>query len=147
MLQELRERVLRAGKKLREYDLIVMAGGTVAARDPETGELHMLGKTFKGLTDAEFADITERLLTLKVRQERNVVVVKPRIVAEVEYDEIQQSPTYPSGMALRFARIKRLRFDKSPEEADTIQRVRELYTLQFRRKAVSSQSGRTSSPK
>jgi len=119
----------------------------LAARDPATGELHMLGKTFKGLTDAEFEDITNRLLALKINQNRNVVVVKPQIVAEVQYDEIQQSPTYPSGMALRFARIKRLRYDKSPEEADTIQRVRELFTLQFKRKATSNQSGRTVSRK
>jgi len=119
----------------------------LAARDPETGELRMLGKTFKGLTDAEFEDITSRLLALKVDQHRNVVVVKPQLVAEVEYDEIQQSPTYPSGMALRFARIKRLRYDKSPEEADTIQHVRELFTLQFKRKAASNQSGRTASRK
>jgi DNA ligase-1 len=115
----------------------------LAARDPETGELHMLGKTFKGLTDAEFEEITNRLLALKVDQHRSVVVVKPQIVAEVEYDEIQQSPTYPSGMALRFARIKRLRYDKSPEEADTIQHVRELFAVQFERKAASHRSGRT----
>lgn len=117
----------------------------LAARDPETSGFHMLGKTFKGLTDTEFEEITSRLLTLKVSQQRNVVVVKPQVVAEVEYDEIQQSPTYPSGMALRFARIKRLRYDKSPEEADTIQHVRELYALQFKRKAASNQSGRTRS--
>jgi DNA ligase-1 len=107
----------------------------------------MLGKTFKGLTDAEFEEITNRLLALKVDQHRNVVVVKPQLVAEVEYDEIQQSPTYPSGMALRFARIKRLRYDKSPEETDTIQHVRELFALQFKRKAASNQSGRSVSRK
>jgi DNA ligase-1 len=115
----------------------------LAARDAESGELHMLGKTFKGLTDAEFEDITNRLLALKVNQQGNVVFVKPQVVAEVEYDEIQRSPTYPSGMALRFARIKRLRYDKSPNEADTIQRVRELYARQFRRKAASGKVGRT----
>jgi DNA ligase-1 len=115
----------------------------LAARDPQTGELHMLGKTFKGLTDAEFEDITKHLLALKVKQRGNVVVVKPQIVVEVEYDEIQQSPTYPSGMALRFARIKRLRYDKSADEADTIQRVRELFAVQFKRKAVSDRAGRT----
>jgi DNA ligase-1 len=151
---------LKIKKSMETLDLIIIAAeyGSgrrhrwlsdyhLAARDPETGELHMLGKTFKGLTDAEFEDITSRLLALKVNQHRNVVVVKPQLVAEVEYNEIQQSPTYPSGMALRFARIKRLRFDKSPEEADTIQRVRELFALQFKRKAASNQSGRTVSRK
>jgi DNA ligase-1 len=95
----------------------------------------MLGKTFKGLTDAEFEEITKRLLELQVGKRRNVVFVQPQIVVEVEYDEIQQSERYPSGKALRFARIKQIRYDKSPEEADTIQRVNEIYLSQFRRKA------------
>jgi DNA ligase-1 len=103
----------------------------------------MLGKTFKGLTDAEFTEITQRLLDLKIEQTRGIVTVQPQIVVEVEYDEIQQSPTYKSGMALRFARIKRLRYDKAPSEADTIHRVQELYESQFERKASLDRVGRT----
>jgi DNA ligase-1 len=115
----------------------------LAARDPETGDYQMLGKTFKGLTDVEFEEITQRLLELKVEQRGGVVTVQPRIVVEVEYDEIQQSPTYKSGMALRFARIKRLRYDKDPSQSDPIQRVQELFDSQFERKASTNRVGRT----
>ncbi len=115
----------------------------LGARDPLTGEYHMLGKTFKGLTDAEFEEITQRLLKLKIGQRRGTVVVKPEIVVEIEYDEIQRSSRYSSGMALRFARIKHLRYDKSAEEADTIQKVEALFNLQFQRKAPSEFVGRT----
>jgi DNA ligase-1 len=128
----------RRHKWLSDYHL--------AAWDPETREFHMLGKTFKGLTDTEFKEITERLLELKIDQRRGIVTVQPQIVVETEFNEIQRSPTYPSGMALRFARIKRIRYDKHPEEADTIQHVRELFDSQFHRKAQSDRVGRTSSP-
>jgi DNA ligase-1 len=115
----------------------------LGARDPVTGEFHMLGKTFKGLTDAEFEEITQRLLELKIDQRRGTVVVKPQIVVEVEYDEIQQSSRYTSRMALRFARIKQIRYDKSAEDADTIQKVESLFKVQFQRKAPSKFVGRT----
>ncbi|MFX1563857.1 MAG: ATP-dependent DNA ligase [Promethearchaeota archaeon] len=147
---------LKIKKSMETLDLVVIAAeyGSgrrhkwlsdyhLAAWDPETREFYMLGKTFKGLTDAEFEEITKRLLELKIGQRRGTVVVQPQIVVEIEYDEIQRSPTYPSGMALRFARIKRIRYDKHPEEADTIQRVRELFDSQFRRKAQTERVGRT----
>jgi DNA ligase-1 len=147
---------LKIKRAMETLDLVIIAAewGTgrrhkwlsdyhLAARDPETGEYHMLGKTFKGLTDAEFEDITHRLLELKIEQRGGVVNVHPRIVVEVEYDEIQQSPTYKSGMALRFARIKRLRYDKDPSQSDPIQRVQELYDSQFERKASTDRVGRT----
>jgi DNA ligase-1 len=107
----------------------------LAARDAETGELITLGKTFKGLTDDEIIGITERLKRLIVREEPHLVVVMPRIVVEVAYNEIQKSPKYDCGMTLRFARIARIRDDKSPDDADTIQRVREIYEKQFEKKA------------
>jgi len=107
----------------------------LAARDEETGELLVVGKTFKGLTDQEIIEMTERLKRLAVREEGHRVVVKPRIVVEVAYNEIQKSPKYKCGMALRFARITRIRDDKSPEEADTIQKVRRIYEKQFEKKA------------
>jgi DNA ligase-1 len=107
----------------------------LAARDAETGELATVGKTFKGLTDDEIIAITERLKGLVVREEPHLVTVVPKIVVEVAYNEIQKSPKYDCGMALRFARITRIRDDKSPDDADTIQRVREIYEKQFEKKA------------
>lgn len=106
----------------------------LAARDAETDEFLSLGKTFKGLTDAEIIEMTRRLKELTVKAEHGGVVVVPKIVVEVAYNEIQKSPKYECGMALRFARITRIRDDKSPEQADTIQRVREIYERQFSKK-------------
>jgi len=107
----------------------------LAARDEETGEFLIVGKTFKGLTDKEIVEMTERLKKLTIRQEARRVIVIPKIVVEVAYNEIQRSPKYKCGMALRFARITRIRDDKSPEEADTIQRLKEIYESQFKHKA------------
>jgi len=106
----------------------------LAARDAETGEFFIVGKTFKGLTDAEIIEMTRRLKELTLKEEPRRVVVVPRIVVEVTYNEIQKSPKYKCGMALRFARINRIRDEKTPEEADTIQRVREIYEKQFLKK-------------
>ena len=106
----------------------------LAARDPVTREFLNLGKTFKGLTDAEIIDLTKRLKESAVSQDGHRVVVVPKVVVEVAYNEIQQSPRYKSQMALRFARITRIRDDKSPEEASTIGQVREIYDRQFRNK-------------
>ncbi|RJS75664.1 ATP-dependent DNA ligase [Candidatus Bathyarchaeota archaeon] len=117
----------RRHKWLSDYHL--------AARDGETGEFVRLGKTFKGLTDEEMERMTERLKKIAVENKGHLVVVKPEIVVEVAYNEIQESPRYKCGMALRFARITRIREDKGPEEADTIQRVREIYERQFEKKA------------
>jgi DNA ligase-1 len=106
----------------------------LAARDAATGEFLNVGKTFKGLTDAEMIEMTRQLKELTVREERNRVVVLPKIVVEVAYNEVQKSPKYTSEMALRFARISRIRDDKSAEEADTIEKVREIFERQFAKK-------------
>ena len=106
----------------------------LAARDAATGEFLNVGKTFKGLTDAEIIELTKRLKESALNQDGHRVIVMPKIVVEVAYNEIQQSPRYKSQMALRFARITRIRDDKAPEEADTIARVREIYDRQFRNK-------------
>lgn len=103
----------------------------LAARDPESGEFLVVGKTFKGLTDAEFEELTRKLLELKVRDEVWRVWVKPLIVAEIAFSEVQKSPKYRSGYALRFARIVRLRPDKAPEEAATIHDIKRIYEEQF----------------
>jgi len=107
----------------------------LAVRDEDSGEFLVVGKTFKGLTDAEFETITKRLQELKTGDGRYTVYVKPAIVAEVAYNEIQKSPRYKSGFALRFARISRFRDDKRPDEADTLQRLQQLYDKQFENKA------------
>jgi DNA ligase-1 len=107
----------------------------LAVRDEDSNEYLVVGKTFKGLTDEEFKEITKKLLAIKTKETDYVVYVKPSIVAEVAYNEIQRSPHYKSGFALRFARITRFREDKRPEEADTLQRLSHLYQDQFRYKA------------
>jgi DNA ligase-1 len=106
----------------------------LAARDSETGEFLVVGKTFKGLTDSEIMEMTKRLKELAIKEEYRKVFVIPKIVVEVAYNEIQKSPRYKCGMALRFARITRIGEDKTPEEADTIQKVREIYQKQFLKK-------------
>jgi DNA ligase-1 len=107
---------------------------SLAARDAETGELLELGKTFKGLTDAEIIEMTRRLKELAISERHGRVVVVPKIVVEVAYNEIQKSSKYKSGMALRFARITRIREDKSAEGADTIEKVKQVYESQFSKK-------------
>ena len=93
-----------------------------------------MGKTFKGLTDAEFEEMTGRLLALERSRKGGTVFVQPQVVVEVLFNEIQESNQYKSGLALRFARISRVREDKTPAEADTIQTLRQLYEKQFQYK-------------
>ena len=106
----------------------------LAARDEDSGEYLEVGKTFKGLTDKEFDWMTRKLQELKVSEGDYTVLVRPEIVVEVAYNEIQRSPHYKSGFALRFARIARIRENKRPEETDTIQRMRMLFEKQFEHK-------------
>ena len=112
----------------------------LAARDEESGEYLVVGKTFKGLKDKEFVEMTKRLQTLKTSESGVTVYVKPEIVVEVAYNEIQKSPHYKSAFALRFARITQIRDDKSPQQADTIGRFKKLYAKQFQRKAKAKWS-------
>ena len=102
----------------------------LAARDDETGRFEPVGKTFKGLTDAEFRAMTERLSALAVGEEGATVFVEPRVVVEVLFTDLQRSPTYRAGLALRFARITRIRDDKTPAEADTLEHLRTLLARQ-----------------
>lgn len=96
----------------------------LGARDPRTGEFVMLGKTFKGMTDEMLEWQTRELLAREVRREGHVVYVRPELVVEVAFNEVQQSSQYPGGVALRFARVKGYRPDKNAEAADTIDAVR-----------------------
>ncbi|MEU3949281.1 ATP-dependent DNA ligase [Streptomyces sp. NPDC029526] len=85
------------------------------------GGFAMLGKTFKGMTDAMLAWQTERLRELAVEESGFVVTVRPELVVEIAYDGLQRSTRYPAGVTLRFARVLRYREDKRPEEADTVE--------------------------
>jgi DNA ligase-1 len=104
----------------------------LATYNPDTGGFDIVGKTFKGLTDEEFQYMTKRLLNIMVRDEGYRIWVKPEVVVEVAFNEIQRSPKYSSGMALRLARITRIREDKSPEEATTTDELRRMYRNQMR---------------
>ena len=100
----------------------------LGARDPETGGFVMLGKTFKGMTDAMLDWQTARFTELAVDgTDGYVVEVRPEQVVEIAFDGVQTSTRYPGGMALRFARVLRYRDDKGPAEADTVDTVRALY--------------------
>ena len=122
----------------------VLSNLHLGARDPETGGLVMLGKTFKGLTDEMLAWQTERLLALADpprpvkgdgevggedrREAYGVVRVRPELVVEIAFDGVQASRRYPGGLALRFARVLRFRPDKNAAEADTIDAVRAVWS-------------------
>jgi DNA ligase-1 len=123
-------------KQARTLDLVVLAAewgsgrrrGTLSnlhlgARDPDRGGFVMLGKTFKGMTDEMLAWQTKRFLEIEIARDGHTVFVRPEIVAEIAFNEIQDSPQYPGGVALRFARVKRYRSDKTAAEADTIATV------------------------
>jgi DNA ligase-1 len=123
-------------KQARTLDLVVLAAewgsgrrrGTLSnihlgARDPGRGGFVMLGKTFKGMTDEMLAWQTTRFLELEIGRDGHTVFVRPEVVAEIAFNEIQDSPQYPGGVALRFARVKRYRSDKTAAEADTIATV------------------------
>jgi DNA ligase-1 len=105
----------------------------LGARDPDTGGMIMLGKTFKGLTDALLTWQTQRLQELAEpaadggERYRSVVRVRPELVVEIAFDGVQGSTRYPGGVTLRFARVLRYRPDKTAAEADTIDAVRALW--------------------
>jgi DNA ligase-1 len=126
-------------KRARTFDLVVLAvewgSGRrrgwlsnlhLGARDPATGGFVMVGKTFKGMSDEMLAWQTERFLTLEVARDRHIVHLRPEQVVEVAISDVQDSPHYPGGIALRFARVKRYRPDKPAGEADTLPALRAL---------------------
>ena len=99
----------------------------LGARDPGSGGFVMLGKTFKGLTDRTLEWQTRELLARETRRDQWTVHVRPELVVEIAFNDVQQSSQYPAGMALRFARVKGYRPDKRPEEADTVDTVCAIY--------------------
>jgi DNA ligase-1 len=127
-------------KQARTLDLVILAAewgsgrrkGTLSnlhlgARDAERGGFVMLGKTFKGLTDEMLAWQTKRFLELEIGRDDYTVYVRPEVVAEIAFNDIQASPHYPGGVALRFARVKRYRQDKTAAEADTFATVQAIH--------------------
>ena len=127
-------------KRARTLDLVVLAAEWghgrrkgqlsnlhLGARDPASGEFVMLGKTFKGMTDAMLEWQTKEFLKLATAQDDWTVHLRPEMVVEVAFNDLQESSQYPGGLALRFARVKGYRPDKRPDEADTIDTVRRIY--------------------
>jgi len=130
-------------KRARTLDLVILAAEWghgrrrgrlsnlhLGARDTEKGGFAMLGKTFKGLTDQMLEWQTAELLKLEIGRDSYTVHVEPKLVAEIAFNEIQVSPRYASGLALRFARVKRYRADKTAEQADTFETVKKLAGLE-----------------
>jgi DNA ligase 1 len=126
-------------KPVQTYDLVVLGAEWghgrrqgrlsnlhLGARDAETGAFVMVGKTFKGMTDELLQWQTQELLQREVERRGIAVFVRPELVVEIALDGVQASTRYPGGVALRFARVKRYRPDKRPEEADTIDALRAL---------------------
>jgi len=126
-------------KPARTLDLVVLAAEWghgrrrgwlsnlhLGARDPEHGGFVMLGKTFKGMTDAMLEWQTKRLLELEMGRDAHTVYVRPELVVEVAFNDVQASSHYPGGVALRFARVKQYRSDKPAGQADTIATVQEM---------------------
>src|SRR6266404_4417437 len=95
-----------------------------------TGEYVMLGKTFKGLTDAMLEWQTKELLARETHRDQWTVYVRPELVVEIAFSDLQASSRYPGGLALRLARVKRYRDDKRAEDADTMESVRRVYAAQ-----------------
>jgi DNA ligase-1 len=102
----------------------------LGARDAQSGQFIMLGKTFKGLTDEMLRWQTEKLLSLETARDAYTVYVRPEVVVEIAFSDVQESPRYPAGLALRFARVKRYRPEKPAAEADTIETVRQIFDQQ-----------------
>ena len=103
-----------------------LASFLLAVREPVSNKFLTIGRLGTGFTDEQFKEMTENLRELITREEGKDVEIRPSVVIEVAYEEIQKSPSYTSGYALRFPRLVRFREDKSPEEADTVERVEEL---------------------
>jgi DNA ligase-1 len=131
-------------KRLHTLDLVVLAAEWgngrrkgflsnlhLAARDEANGGFVMLGKTFKGMTDEMLAWQTTALLARETARDAMAVHVRPELVVEIAFNDLQASPHYPGGLALRFARVKRYRTDKAAQDADTIDTVRAIYQSQL----------------
>jgi DNA ligase-1 len=138
-----RSALWRKVKRAHTLDLVVLAAEWghgrrhgwlsnlhLGALDPSSGQFVMLGKTFKGMTDAMLGWQTGELLKREIARDEWTVQVRPELVVEVAFNDLQASPRYPGGLALRFARVKGYRPDKKAADADTIDSVRAIYAKQ-----------------
>ncbi len=134
-----RGKTWRKVKPVRTYDLVVLGAEWghgrrqgwlsnlhLGARDPSTGDFVMVGKCFKGLTDELLDYQTQEILAREVEREGIFVKARPELVVEIALDGVQRSTRYPGGIAMRFARVKRYRPDKDPQDADTIGSLQKL---------------------
>ena len=130
-------------KRVHTLDLVVLAAEWghgrrtgklsnlhLGALDPATGEYVMLGKTFKGLTDAMLDWQTKEFLSRETHRDQGTVFIRPELVVEIAFSDLQASIRYPGGLALRLARVKRYRDDKQARDADTMESVRRVYAAQ-----------------
>jgi DNA ligase-1 len=130
-------------KRVHTLDLVVLAAEWghgrrsgklsnlhLGALDPSSGQYVMLGKTFKGLTDVMLEWQTREFLRRETHRDEWTVYLRPELVVEVAFSDLQASTRYPGGLALRLARVKRYRDDKSAADADTMEAVRRIYTAQ-----------------
>ena len=108
---------------------------------PEGRRWVMLGKTFKGMTDELLEWQTRELGARQVRRDGHVVHVRPELVVEIAFQELEASPRYPGGVALRFARVKGYRHDKGPDDSDTLETVLAMFAAQGRREESGPRSG------
>ena len=106
----------------------------LGARDADTGDFVEIGKVATGLTDEDLENLTNLIKPLVESEHIKEVKVRPKLVVEIGFEEIQRSPTYASGYALRFPRVKRIREDKSSEDADDLERMAKLYEEQKKAK-------------
>jgi DNA ligase-1 len=130
-------------KRAHSLDLVVLAAEWghgrrtgylsnlhLGALEPTSGEYVMLGKTFKGLTDVMLERQTKQFLAHETHRDQSTVYLRPEVVVEIAFSDLQASPRYPGGLALRLARVKRYRDDKRAEDADTMEAVRRIFAAQ-----------------
>jgi DNA ligase 1 len=112
---------------------------TFAVKDDDNEDgtsLKIIGKAYSGLTDIEIAEITAKLRDMAFKDEGYRLAVRPKIVLEVAFDSVQKSDRHDSGFALRFPRIKRIRADKTVDDIDTMDKIRNIYEMQFHQKSL-----------
>jgi DNA ligase-1 len=140
-------KMVKLKETLESLDLVVIAAEyghgrkagwitsyELAARDEQNERWAAIGRVASGASDEQLRELTEEIKPLVVSEHGRVVDLEPQIVLEVKFNEIQKSPNYASGYALRFPRIVRIRDDKGPDDVETLERIESLYRLQFRLK-------------
>ena len=102
---------------------ILISSYTLCIYDPDTSEFLEIGRVGTGITDEQLSELTELFSQYIISEDAKAIELKPAVVFEIAYEEIQKSEHYASGYALRFPRLVRVRFDKTAEDADTVERV------------------------